>query len=302
MPYKNCRSIVSLTVPALLSSKNYGLGYEMNNIVNGLRHALEVNRPVQFRKPNEYLWLAALEDGSKPVCPSKDMFCFFLPYGKCEAIGEYTNEEKKWGNHCDDFKRWGVEYATRPQQWLRRRIYEYMRDQGPTMDTTSTCAAIHVRRNDVVMEGQNSRRYYTIQEYLDRLSASNLTHKSIVLLTDDANAIDEALELHPEYDWKFVNRTRHRGKAGWASHQPSKDPVEEMVAIFAALRLVKKCDTIVRGLSSFGDMLLLSMRASRMNVTDLDVQTNPLAVRSGNNTQSHLDFEETLRAKKPRPL
>jgi hypothetical protein len=169
-----------------------------------------------------------------------------------------TREE--WG--------WLTFYATREQQWLRRRVYEYIRDRAPTI--TSPCAVIHVRRSDVVLHQSRSRKYYAVGEYLNKLSATDI--RDILLITDDADAVSEALEFHPEYHWMYLNRTRFHGtEGGWENALPSQEPAEEVVILLALQRLVRNCDTIVHGHSLFSELLYTSMTFTGRNISKLRV-------------------------------
>ena len=55
-------------------------------------------------------------------------------------------------------------YVTRPQQWLRRAVYEYVTKSAPRLEPP--CAVVHVRRADVVLHGEYARRYYALHEYV----------------------------------------------------------------------------------------------------------------------------------------
>lgn len=74
---------------------------------------------------------------------------------------------------------------------------------------------IHVRRGDVVLHGKFSRAYHKISEYLQ--TARHLMSPNILLLTDDANAVTEALAHRklPRADfpltWYYIDRPRHHG-------------------------------------------------------------------------------------------
>ena len=158
-------------------------------------------------------------------------------------------------------------------------------------------AKFHVRRADVIAEGKSSRKYYAIEDYIGRLHQGHANHTTILLLTDDANAIDEALEFHPEYDWKFINRTRHRGKeGGYQNHLPSGDPLTEMQALVTAYQLVQRCDTIVRGEGSLGNLLLASMQliGKHSQVRDFEIAPN----RSRLNLDSDKELGQRLKLKR----
>lgn len=120
------------------------------------------------------------------------------------------------------------------------------------------CSIIHVRRSDsIILLKGNDRIYHPLSDYLDRLPADRRQPGSkVLLLTDDANAIDEANEFHSEINWHYFNRTRHRGTVGgFANHQVSKTPREDVVIIMATFVIAQKCDAMVRGQSSFGDAI-----------------------------------------------
>jgi hypothetical protein len=282
-----------------------GLGADLNNIYDGLLYGLEQSRPFQIRflDLDSFWHYAALKpDGAKAVCPTKDFFCFFLPFGRCSASAEIDREPFRAKTlHHGDHKQWLMSYVLRPQQWLRRRVYEYMRDRAPTI--RQPCAVMHVRRADIVLHGEYSRKYYAIQDYLKKLQEHNVSHSNILLLTDDGNAVDEALDLHPSRNWMYLNRTRYRGaEGGWENQVPSQDPLEEMVNLLATFRLAKQCDTIVHGQSSFSDMLFLAMQLSNhSNIQRLRVDEGE-QVYSRNNTESVKLLEERLKKRKDEVL
>ena len=106
--------------------------------------------------------------------------------------------------------RWLLEYATRPQTWLRRKVYEFSK----TIQIDTPCAVMHVHRSDIVLHGEFSRKYRQIQEYIDALPDDST--KNILLLTDDQNAVDEARTLHTDYNWMIIDKPRRRGAGvGW---------------------------------------------------------------------------------------
>ena len=83
------------------------------------------------------------------------------------------------------------------------------------------------------------RRYHAIEEYMRQ--ENNVTI-NVLLLTDDENAVEEALHLFPGHKWVYLNRTRFRGaEGGWENHIPSDDPVQEVVALLSIFRLARKC-------------------------------------------------------------
>lgn len=140
--------------------------------------------------------------------------------------------------------------------------------------STFSCVAMHVRRADVVLHRKHSRRYHAISEYIDALHRvasqqypkdnplinhqyhfhhrhynnqnMNITNTTtFLLLTDDANAIGEALVEHGKsYTWIYLDRPRHRGAEGGFENQiPSGDPRMEVVAMLAEARILRQCAT-----------------------------------------------------------
>jgi hypothetical protein len=119
---------------------------------------------------------------------------------------------------------------------------------------------------------------------------------TVLLLTDDANAIDEALEFHPNIRWLYFRRKRFRGKeGGWENQVPSMDPKQEMVAILATLKLVPRCTTLIHSRSKFADAL---SRVMGPHVTRLQVDSNELDVFHANNSLSELHLANLLQEKR----
>jgi hypothetical protein len=117
-------------------------------------------------------------------------------------------------------------------------MFDYLKsDNVPTLadNDSDACSVIHVRRADVVLHKRDSRKYFPISEYLKRLPNEHKKPGStILLLMDDANAIEEAHEFYPQINWKYLNRTRHRGtEGGWENQTPSKSPKMEVIVILA---------------------------------------------------------------------
>ena len=181
------------------------------------------------------------------------------------------------------------------QQWLRKAVYEQYKNMDPL--DAGPCTVMHVRRSDVVLHTQSARKYFPVSAYVRRLP-KNRKNKTIFLLTDDANAIDEAHEFFPDLRWRYLNRTRWRGtEGGWENQTPSRSPKLELVVILATLRLVGRCDALVHSSSSFSKMLERAMRWGQgKNVTTIQIDRG-LKDRqkySLNNTISHNELNETL--------
>ena len=253
-----------------------GWGADLVHIADALLYGLAHGRPIQVSgEPWHY---AASKDGSRPVCPSKDMYCYFLPLTKCEAnpqdvFRRSNGSDFLSGNHpnlVDRRIQEVISYVTRPRTWLRKAVYEFSK----TIPLTSPCSVIHVRRADVVLHGTQARRYHAMNEYM-KAGGQNLT-RTIFLLTDDANAIEEATTQYPEYNWVYINRPRSKGsEGGWENQIPSNDPKLEVVVLLTIFRLIPMCQTFVYSESNMGRYMAgIMMKYARnrcgLNLLNLD--------------------------------
>eukprot|EP00566_Odontella_aurita_P015361 CAMPEP_0113550260 /NCGR_PEP_ID=MMETSP0015_2-20120614/13887_1 /TAXON_ID=2838 /ORGANISM="Odontella" /LENGTH=352 /DNA_ID=CAMNT_0000451055 /DNA_START=454 /DNA_END=1512 /DNA_ORIENTATION=+ /assembly_acc=CAM_ASM_000160 len=272
-----------------------GWGSDLSNIADGLLYGLDSVRPFQvaFKKKNQVWHYAALKNGSKAACASKDMFCYFLPLSRCESGKIDPTPYRATLRAYRKYSHWIMPYIRRPQQWLRHRTYNFIKE---SMEAVSTpCAALHVRRGDIVLHGNNSRKYYPVSDYLALLPN---TTTNIMLFTDDANAIEEARGVHPEYNWMYVTKKRYRGKeGGWQEHFPSGDPTFEVIALMAELKLAGYCDTLVHTVSSFSDVLYDEMTAAGKIVTRLKVDAGK-AIESPEHTHSAEELTNLLELQK----
>jgi hypothetical protein len=250
---KNCSH---MTTKSMWSS---GWGANFLNVQDGLLHAaIESYQPMQFYNVDGSWNYAGKKDGSKPVCPEKSLDCYFLKLSRCKPKPEnVTNAliykaEGGGGMYIrDKLGGWAYEYATRPQAWLRRSVYNYTQ----SLSLTAPCTVIHVRRSDVVTDMVSQRRkYHAIKEYM-KLGGKDIT-ENILLLTDDQNAVTEALSQYPDYNWIHFNRPRYRGaEGGWESHVPSDDPKHEVITILSTLQLVRQCNLFIHSESAFADYI-----------------------------------------------
>ena len=284
-----------------------GFGADFSNVADGLAYALETKRPFQITmKEGEQWHYAAFKkkyrEGREPVCPSADMFCYFLPLGICKA-GNIEDDSPFLADRELFIGRltWLREFATRPKQWLRQRVMKYISmnrsnftignakhsdddddddDDDDNIETTSNlregskCAAIHIRRTDVVLHKQHSRKYFSVQEYLDKLKAADdgSDVKNIYLFTDDANAIDEALKFHSDYNWMYLKKKRHRGsEGGWENQLPGDSPTEEVIAMLAEFRLAQECDFFVHTKSAYATVIYDSMKRTGKHINRLEI-------------------------------
>lgn len=241
---------------------NSGYGADLKNVMDGLQYAMETKRPMQIYTPRYWKYAHVPPDNS--ACPRKDMFCYFLNISKCEP--NTTSFERKPLSQSIPFYTipgaWFYEYATRQQTWLRREVYEF----SSKINITSPCTVCHVRRADIVLHDKESRRYHEIDEYVNAMSKNT---KNIFLVTDDDNAIGEALTKFPTKKWIYVERPRHKGaEGGFENQTPSKDPKFEVIVLLSIFRLVKKCSTLIHTKSGFAALLRREMgaRAHRVNI------------------------------------
>jgi len=287
----NATNCTSAYTKRMISS---GWAADFGNVASGLVHGLETNRPFQIVQDVDFWHYAAekkIRRGDKPpVCPSGDMFCYFLPIGACQP-----NQVDKFSTRAKGpLIPWATEYAKRQQQWLRREVYDYVSNNAP--DISAPCAAIHVRRADVVLHNKFSRKYFPISSYLDLLrdeTGKNWTN--ILLFTDDQNAIEEAEEFYPEYNWKYLNKTRHRGSSGgWENQIPSGSPKDEVIAILSIFQLAQRCDVFVHSTSGFSTTIYENMLQTGRNIIRLQIDADYRGRLDVNNTKTELELQKRL--------
>ncbi|KAG7372698.1 hypothetical protein IV203_018841 [Nitzschia inconspicua] len=274
-----------------------GLGADFINVNRGLFQAVLFQRPFQIT--DFYPWHYAAGKGdnlaneSMAACPSRDIYCYFLPLSAC-PVGEESSENETLldtfyaedtplilptnnNDHDDNYRyqiaddtvyQWIFEYATRPQTWLWRKVYEYKQSR---LNLTTPCMVMHVRRADVIHHSDgNARRYFSIAEYVNASKRANIIPPyddeipppNIFLITDDANAIGEALTEFPTFNWMYIRRKRYKAdEGGWEEQTPSRDYVFEMTTLLSILELAPQCSAIVHGQSSFADLVVRSMES-----------------------------------------
>lgn len=236
-----------------------GWGADLRNVLDGLIEARRSGMPFQI---DETPWhYAAKQDVTRPVCSSMGLSCYFLPMSNCSSSPKIVKNRANYDHGVPAYfqNRFFMEFITRQQQWLRKRIYDYVQQ----INITLPCAVLHVRRGDSIL-GTNHRRYRPIKDYVDVLKHNQ---RNILLLTDDSNAIKEAVEFYPDYNWMYFNRPRYRGhEGGWEEHIPSNDPAFEVIAILSELRLARTCQTLVHTASNFGQLLYAEMRSVSKDV------------------------------------
>lgn len=188
--------------------RSSGWAADIQYVADGLKYAYETGVPAQTR-----IKRPVVDDRKDPSsCESNDVIsCYFLNATSCagnqaqDLYGLFMSAGYEMNN---DIGRWLLEYATRAQTWLRRKVYEFAK----TIQIETPCAVMHVHRSDIVLHGEFSRKYRQIQEYIDALPDDST--KNILLLTDEQNAVDEAKTLHADFNWMIIEKPRHRG-VGW---------------------------------------------------------------------------------------
>lgn len=295
---------------------SYGFGSSMDNLVDGLRYAKAHNVPfVIYTEPRGWNYAAPRVAGTMtapiepapPACPTKDLYCFFLastacssPMGPDEAIEDQfvigTNREL-WDQPNRPEVYWYLQFLLRPQTWLRRRIFEFVKlqkqhfakqveeqeaklQQSETQATSlplqareRPCTVFHVRRADVSFEHDDGRRYHSIAEYMNAGANGDFPiHRNILLLTDDANAIEEATRGYPQYSWMYIHRKRFRGdEGGYENPLPSNDPIQEMVTLLGTFQLIAQCQSYIYTRSNLASLFAGEVRSLNANTPILEL-------------------------------
>ena len=268
---------------------NSGLSKDFRNVVDGLKHVTEVaHRPFEVTLQPWHYASPKPFNISTAACSSQDMYCYFLPLSNCPRIP--ANETIKKIGFFDRQAvlgprlfirpaRWYFEYISRPQTWLRYRVYKFVQQQK----VVAPCTAMHVRRGDIITHGKQSRRYFSIAEYLN---TSTQIERNVLLLTDDHNAIGEALHDFPNRNWMYIDRPRYRGsEGGFERHLPSNDPILEMTVLLSTFRLVRRCMSMIRASSAFGDLLWGEIKDEHQgeNYWYKRVDENSMTIHDANN-------------------
>jgi hypothetical protein len=260
-------------------------GFSANLGINGkafMTAMLQNKTYTMTKKFANIFWQYAVWPSGQHVCPATDMTCFFLPITHCKV--DYGIKDDFLPNANYNLNggpnTWLRHYLIRPQQWMRRKVYNILRDVLTKI--RRPCSTLHVRRTDAILEGnwRKRRHYFALQDYLDYINLR--TTESVVLLTDDQTTIDEARQLHPHVPWIYFNRTRWQGTmGGYNSHLPSGDPVVEMAFLLAELQLGGQCRHLVHTKSGFRDVVLQYMQihhgARNLRLDKIDRGRNPNA-------------------------
>lgn len=269
-----------------------GFGSDYRSVYQGLTYALDHQRTVVMYLPFPWIyavgpqtWINGTRQFISPraartaACPEKNAECYFLNLTHCPADPNHAQPAYTYAAPSMDNAKggWILEYALRPQTWLRKRVYQYR----STVQMERPCTVFHVRRADaalVIQKNDMTRRYHAMEEYVNAAAAAGVNASSrhnFLLLTDDANAIREALHKYPDHHWMYLDRPRHKGPEGGFENQiPSGDPITEVVVILSELALAQHCDSIVHTFSSFSYLLramMMSVHGDNTRITAIDM-------------------------------
>ncbi|CAB9511758.1 expressed unknown protein [Seminavis robusta] len=247
----NCSQLITSTqINSGYSASINWLGYTF------LNSSIE-QKPFQITQ-HDFPWMYGPKNKSHwAYCESEDITCLILPVSKCERdyvpqkqlrrhlIGRVWKQPRNNPSARLDFE-WRKDFLLRPNQIMRKKVYE----MTTSIDLKTPCLTMHVRRGDSGIPEKPYRRYAAVQEYLDEADAKD--GDNILLLTDDQTTIDEIKQYHSNYNWFYLNRTRHSGtEGGWQSHVPSGDGPFEVAAIKTEAHLAGFCKKFVHGTSGF---------------------------------------------------
>jgi hypothetical protein len=259
-----------------------GWGADFKNVVDGLRYGIEHNVPMvmKYRRPWHY---AKNVEECKNARRSGTLDCYFLPHSTCPPAKnvnrsmldkslQFFNDNPLFHRYLwKSNNRFLYEWLTRPQTWLRKHVMDFIQpylSQLPFRD----CTVIHVRRGDVVLHDGQYRRYFPLQDYMQ--AARHDITKTILLLTDDANAILEAKTLYPNHTWVTMDRKRYQGpQGGWEGHFPSGHPLTETIVLLGTFKLVQQCSVLVHTYSNLAELFwgYMISHHGRPNVTKIQV-------------------------------
>ena len=248
-----------------------GYGADMHNVVDGLEYAKRNN--LSFSVLRRGPWMYAMNE-----CETEDMQCYFLPFGVCYSRDQMQFKGNFWLNweprivHYVKPYKYLFDYVTRPKQVFRKEIYDYVKANSPEVKGSAMC--LHVRRTDVVMRSQTTRRYHAISEYMEAAKkfAPERYFRNVIIFTDDQEAIEEAHKNYPEHNWIYLNRTRHRGMSGgWEGQVPSNSPRLEVIILRSIFRLMKLCNVYIFSTSNIGS-IFGSYAPTNTTIINLDAE------------------------------
>lgn len=220
-------------------------------------------------------------------CESNFLDCHFLDHSPCPHIRTMNvepNDRNKpigwdevptsydWFNkavgrtnaaHAGDTNYIFYSYLFRPNYRLRLEINQRVTAFNLEL---GSCALMHVRRGDAVMDpGSNARTYIPLEAYVR--AARPLMDKAkihtILLMTDGQAAVQEALSCAKDFpdickgiNWRYVDKKRFfAAEGGWENHFPSGNTTEELFTLQFELALAQKCPLMVAGTSGYSMLL-----------------------------------------------
>jgi hypothetical protein len=159
-------------------------------------------------------------------------------------------------------------YLFRPNYFVRRLVAKKVK-AFDLVKKNEVCAAMHVRRGDVLLHPGQARFYVPLHGYVRGAQAhmKALGVTTILLLTDSQTVIDEALACEKDFPeicsgitWRYVAKKRwYAAEGGWENPFPSGSAMEEFMNIQLEFTLAQKCDFMIQGSSGYGDMLFNHM-------------------------------------------
>lgn len=160
-------------------------------------------------------------------------------------------------------------YLFRPKYSLRQNIAKKVRAFNLVKSDGEVCAAMHVRRGDVIFHHGQARFYVPLHAYVRASQAfmKVLNVTTILLLTDSQTVINEAMACEKEYPdlcsgitWRYVHKKRWFGaEGGWENPFPSGSAVDEFINIQLEFALAQQCDLMIQGNSGYGDLVFNHM-------------------------------------------
>ena len=238
-------------------------GNDLEKIVLGVQAAMERKVPLSVR----WNYNDSKHDGFNATCPAKDMSCYFLPITNCQPNTRKMDNDpiRLINKYVDDFQSI-YKYMTRQQQWLRKLVYDMVKPMESKL--TVPCSVVHVRRRaDIALHGSQARTSFPISDYVNLLPSRTDT---VLLLTNDANVIDEALEFHPDISWVYFDHKQRSTSGGL------EDSKQELVTILSILKLVPRCSTLIHSRSTHALSRVMGPHVTLLQVVDNSNGTNIL--------------------------
>jgi len=159
-------------------------------------------------------------------------------------------------------------YFFRPNYQVRSHVYNKIQEFN-LLGENDVCAAMHVRRGDVIFHQGAARYYITVETYMRSALPyiKSLGINTVLLLTDSQAVIDEALKCEQDYPdvcrgikWRFIEKKRWYGaEGGWENPFPSGSAEVEFMNIQEEYTLAQKCDLMIMGNSGYGDLVFNHM-------------------------------------------